>query len=79
MVQKEMSFKVISFLALWWPLLQWSGTICAILVEGFMQEEQFCEITRIFQGQYMRYQNLQRKKFKIKFLVLLKFAQILLN
>ena len=57
-----MSFKSISYLALWWPLLQRSGTICAILVEGIMQEEQFCEITRIFQGQYMHYQNQQRKK-----------------
>ena len=74
-----MSFKVISYLELWWPLLQRSGTICAILVEGIMQEEQFCEITQIFQGQYMHYQNQQRKKFKIKFQVLLKFAQILLN
>ena len=76
---RKMSFKVISYLALWWPLLQRSGTICAILVEGIMQEEQFCEITQIFQGKYMHYQNQQRKKFKIKFQVLLKFAQILLN
>ena len=36
-------------------------------------------ITRIFQGQYMHYQNQQKKKFKIKFQVLLKFAQILLD
>ena len=43
-VQEEMSFKVISYLALWWPLLQWSGTICAILVEGIILEELFCEI-----------------------------------
>ena len=44
-VQEEMSFKAISYLALWRPLLQRSGTICAILEEGIMQEEQFCEIT----------------------------------
>ena len=42
-----MSFNVIFYLALWWPLLQRSGTICAILVEGIMQEEQFCEIILI--------------------------------
>ena len=39
-----MSFKVISYLALWWPLLQQSGTFCAILIEGIMQKEKFCEI-----------------------------------
>ena len=40
---------------------------------------QWCQsgITRIFQGQCMHYQNQQRKKFKIKFKVLLKFTQIL--
>ena len=45
------------------------------------QNAQWCQsgITRIFQGQYMHYQNQQRKKFKIKFQVLLKFAQILLD
>ena len=43
-VQEEMSFKAISYLALWRPLLQWSGTICAILEEGIMQEGQFREI-----------------------------------
>ena len=43
MVQEEMSFKVISYLTLWWLLLQRSGTFCAILVEGIMQEEQFCQ------------------------------------
>ena len=31
-----------------WPLLQRNGTICAILVEGIMQEEQFCEIILVF-------------------------------
>ena len=35
-VQKEMSLKYISYLELWQPLVQWSGTICAILVEGIM-------------------------------------------
>ena len=40
---------------------------------------QWCQsgITRIFQGQGMHYQKKQRKKFKIKFQVLLKFTQIL--
>ena len=42
-----MSFKLISYLAPWWPLLQRSGTFCEKLVEGIMQEEQFCEITLI--------------------------------
>ena len=42
-----MSFKIISYLVLWWPLLQRSGTICAFLVEDIMQEEQFCEIILI--------------------------------
>ena len=37
-----MSFKVFSYLA-----LQGSGTNCAILVEGIMQEEQFSEIILI--------------------------------
>ena len=49
-----MSFKVISYLALWWPLLQWSGTVCAILVEGIMQEEQFCEIILILDQWFRR-------------------------
>ena len=52
-VQEEMSFKAISYLALWQPLLQWSGTICAILEEGIMQEEQFCEII-LNLGQWFR-------------------------
>ena len=43
-VQEEMSFKAISYLAIWRPLVQRSGTICSILEEGIMQEEQFCEI-----------------------------------
>ena len=43
-VQEEVSFKAISYLVLWRPFLQRSGTICAILEEGIMQEEQFCEI-----------------------------------
>ena len=30
-VQEEMSFQAISYLALWRPILQRSGTICAIL------------------------------------------------
>ena len=47
-VQEEMSFKVILYLTLWWPLLQWSGTFCAILVEGILQEKQFCQIILIF-------------------------------
>ena len=48
-----MSFKAISYLSLWWPLLQRSGTICAILEEGIMQEEQFCEII-LNLGQWFR-------------------------
>ena len=36
MVQ-EMSFKDISYLELWQPFVQWSGTICANLVEGIMR------------------------------------------
>ena len=35
-VQEEMSFKDISYLQLWWLIVQWSRTICAILVEGIM-------------------------------------------
>ena len=35
-VQEEMSLKYISYLELWQPLVHWSGTICAILVEGIM-------------------------------------------
>ena len=49
-----MSFKVISYLALWWPLLQWSGTICAILVESIMQEEKICEIILILHQWFRR-------------------------
>ena len=49
-----MSFKVISYLVLWWPLLQQSGTICAILVEGLMQEEQFYEIILILDQWFRR-------------------------
>ena len=49
-----MSFKVISNLALWWPLLQRSRTFCAILVEGIMQEEQFCEIILILDQWFRR-------------------------
>ena len=52
-VQEEMSFKAISYLALWRPLLQGSGTICANLEEGIMQEEQFCEIS-LNLGQWFR-------------------------
>ena len=37
-----MSFKDISYLELWWPFVQWSGTICAIF--GGYNENQFCEI-----------------------------------
>ena len=47
MVQEEISLNVISYLALCWPLLHWSGAICAISVEGIMQAEQFCEIILI--------------------------------
>ena len=36
-VQKEMSFKDISYLELWQPLSQWTGNICAILEEGIMR------------------------------------------
>ena len=36
-VQMEMLFKDISYLKLWWPFIQWSGTICAILVDGMMR------------------------------------------
>ena len=32
-----MSFKDISYLELWQPYVQWSRTICAILVEGIMR------------------------------------------
>ena len=49
-----MSFKVICYLALWWPLLQRSGTICTILVEGIMQEELFCEIILILDQWFRR-------------------------
>ena len=52
-VQEKMSFKAVSYLSLWWPLLQWSGTICAISEEGIMQEEQFCEII-LNLGQWFR-------------------------
>ena len=52
-VQEKMSFKAVSYLSLWWPLLQWSGTICAILEESIMQEEQFCEII-LNLGQWFR-------------------------
>ena len=31
-----MSFKDISYLELWQPFVLWSGTICAIMVEGVM-------------------------------------------
>ena len=30
-VQEEESFKDISYLELWHPFVQWTGTICAIL------------------------------------------------
>ena len=33
-VQEEISFKAISYLALWRPLLQWSGTICGAFGSG---------------------------------------------
>ena len=52
-VQEEMSFKAISYLALWRPILQRSGTICAILEEGIMQEKQVCEII-LNLGQWFR-------------------------
>ena len=39
MVQEEISFKDISYLELWWPFVQWSRTICAILVEGIMRND----------------------------------------
>ena len=61
-VQEEMSFKAISYLALWRPLLQRSGTICAILEEGIMQEEQFCEII-LNMGQWFR------RRFHLKNLI----------
>ena len=38
-----MSFKDISYLELWWSFVQWSGTICAILVNGIMRNN-LCEI-----------------------------------
>ena len=59
-VQEKMSFKAVSYLSLWWPLLQWSGTICAILEEGIMQEEQFCEII-LNLGQWFRRCHLKKK------------------
>ena len=37
MVQEEMPFKCISNVEPWQPFVQWSGTICAILVEGIMR------------------------------------------
>ena len=54
-----------------WPL-SWTPS-------WIYRNAQWCQsgITRIFQRQCMHYQNQQRKKFKIKFQVLLKFAQIL--
>ena len=33
-VQEEISFKAISYLALWRPLLHWSGTICGTFGSG---------------------------------------------
>ena len=42
-VQEEKLFKDISYIEIWWPLclpfVQWSGTICVILVhlEGIMR------------------------------------------
>ena len=33
-VLEEMSLKDISYLELWQPFVQWSGTTCVILVEG---------------------------------------------
>ena len=38
-----MLFKYISFPELTQPFVQWSRTICAMLVEGY-NEDQFCEI-----------------------------------
>ena len=40
-MNQEMSLKSISYLELWWPFVQLSGTICAILVEVMMRN---CEI-----------------------------------
>ena len=37
MAHEEMLFKDISYLELWQPFFQWSGTICVILVEGIMR------------------------------------------
>ena len=37
LVVQEMSFKDISYLELWQPFVQWTGTICAILEEGIMR------------------------------------------
>ena len=53
-VQEEMTFKVISYLALWRLPLQQSGTVCAILVECIMQEEQFCQIILILDQWFRR-------------------------
>ena len=36
-VQDKLSFKDISYLKLWQPFVQWTGTICAILEEGIMR------------------------------------------
>ena len=36
-VQTEMLFKGISYLELWQAFVQWSITICAILVKGIMR------------------------------------------
>ena len=33
-----MSFKDISYLELWQPFVQWTGTICSILEEGIMRK-----------------------------------------
>ena len=38
-VQKEMSFKDISYLEVWLPFFQRSGTICAISIEGIMRKD----------------------------------------
>ena len=36
-VQQEILFKDISYLELWQPFVLWSGTLCAILVEGILR------------------------------------------
>ena len=42
MVKEEKSFENISYLELWKPFYSGNGTICVILVEGVINDEQLC-------------------------------------